>query len=129
MLENNTISSDDITILDSEIKTVEDVFQKNHLPMFYKKILVHNILHRENYKSESAIVKNTQHYQQRIIFKDLLKSTIDSNNLDIKVYIDKLLILKRLTKKIEDNQGLSDLEQQQFDVLIENLIMMGKKRT
>ena len=106
----------------SYLDKIEDVFARNNLPVVGKKFLIFAIVHKDlkNYDFKSYKMSPTlraassNDERLNIIFNDLLRCTLGSNNTSIRRYLENIAIgndlyLKIISKEITiDNIGDDD---------------------
>jgi len=75
------------------------------------------------------MTKNIEGYIPKLIVDDMIKSAIESNNLDLRVYLENLNTLKPLVQKVERGETLTGNELQKFESQMQNIFQMIQQRT
>lgn len=114
------------------ISQIESVFLKNNLPMMAKIYKVFDIMHPNvgnfanfDYQSPNLKEKNNPLYKQIIIFSDLMRITIGSNNRSLKEYVKHIEVGNELAKEIiyndVDIDNLDNKAKETLTIYIEHL--------
>lgn len=127
------------------LKRIEEIFEKNNLPTVGKIYSVFSILHPnfsgfnfgENSKISPVLKSKTEREKNIIIFRDLLKAALGSNNRSLIEYINilergndlyKLIITKKIAFNELDNDNKKILESFLNHVItLYNNTLQGKK--
>ena len=127
------------------LKRIEEIFAKNNLPTVGKIYSVFSILHpdfkdfnfSENSKISPILKSKSERTKKIIIFQDLLKAALGSNNRSLIEYIDilergnnlyKLIITKKIAFNELDNDNKKILESFLNHVItLYNNTLQGKK--
>lgn len=108
---------------DEKLEEVEKIFIKNNLPNVGKIFLVFKTLHPTYYtlinNNTSPTLKNVNDFQKdTIIFSDLIRITIGSNNKDFNSYMDLLVEGNKLYRNIKSGiKNVDDLTQKEKEQL------------
>ena len=109
-----------------KLDTIEQIFIKNNLPEFAKSFSVFLYLHPEfrgyNFDSNSKIspVLKTKSNNAKtvIIFSDLLKCAMGSNNRSLKAYLDNIESGSKIFEDINNNRrSLEELNDEELEIL------------
>ena len=106
------------------LKYIEDIFIKNNLPMPAKLFLVFDKLHPNcsgfdfNGKISPTLKSKSVRGRQAVIFSDLLKASLGSNNRSIKEYLNNIYNGNILFKAINMNlRSIDELSMEENEVL------------
>ena len=118
---NNGPGFDYIDALDK----IEDVFTKNNIPIVGKKYLIYYILNKHlatddfsNNEIISPTLKNAKGNERfKIIFSDLIRCTMGSNNLSMRHYLEELKQGNDLYNKILNGFDINNLNDEEKEIL------------
>lgn len=134
--------ANDILKTDDPIKNLEEIeelFLKNKLPMVGKIWEVFNKLHPDlvgfnfsEYSSTSPVLKNSKSITERksIIFADLIRTTIGSNNKSFNDYIDFIEEGGKVVEEVIEKKQLPEKGSRDSDILmqfVENMVILYKQ--
>lgn len=111
------------------INELEQVFLKNNLPMMAKIYKVFDIMHPNfgefngySYQSPNLNARNNPLYKQIILFADLMKITVGSNNRSLKEYVKHIEVGNNIAKElITNNIDINFLDDNYKEILINYL--------
>ena len=114
---------------DKIINELEQVFLKNNLPMMAKIYKVFDIMHPNfgefngySYQSPNLNARNNPLYKKIILFADLMKITIGSNNRSLKEYVKHIEVGNNIAKELITNDiDIESLDDNYKEILINYL--------
>lgn len=119
----------------ASLNLIENIFVRNNLPVVGKIFLCFQILHPDfdgmdldSSKVSPILDKASLHSKRVIIFSDLLKASLGSNNRSLLAYINNILygtaLFEQLRKKQIQMQDLSIEEMREFHIFAGHLITL-----
>ena len=103
----NLLMGKEKDLQDKIINELENVFLRNNLPMMAKLYKVFDIMHPNfgefndfDYQSPNLKSKNNSLYKQIILFADLMRITVGSNNRSLKEYIKHIEVGNSIAKEL-----------------------------
>ena len=109
---------------ESILEKIEDVYLKNHLPEVAKLFIVFQILNSKeifnnilNSKSSPNLLSKSYRGCQTILFSDLLKCSLASNNRSMKKYIYNIEEGQKILGQVMNGTNMSTLDKEQQELL------------